>query len=488
MITFITCLVLLVLGYLFYGKFVEKKLIAADPNRKTPARIYNDGVDFKELKPWRVFVIQFLNIAGLGPIFGAILGAAYGPMAYVWIVLGCVFMGAVHDYFSGMMSMRRGGRGIPTVIGLYLGKNVRRILNVFTAILLVGVGCSFVTGPADLLNSIAPAGKLFWIIIIFIYYILATLVPIDKIIGRFYPYLGAVLLFMAIAIGLSLIIKGFNGSITLTELTFDNMRNFHSNPERFHLFPMLFIVISCGAISGFHSTQSPIMARCLGNEKYGRPIFYGAMICEGIVATIWATAAMAYTGGPEGLNAAAAAGNTPAILVNSICRDWLGKVGAIVAILGVIACPITSGDTAFRSLRLIIADAFNINQKPISSRIMLAIPIFAVAILVCTVDFSTIWNYVGISNQVLATIVLWAATRYLYRKGNSPLFTAIPALFLTYVCSCYFMVAPYKAGGLQLSMTVGNIVAAVVTITIVLMFMYYSTLPSRSKFRRRKIL
>ena len=488
MITFISCIVLLVLGYLFYGKFVEQKLIAANPNRKTPALKNADGVDFKELPPWRIFIIQFLNIAGLGPIFGAILGAAYGPAAYIWIVVGCVFMGAVHDYFSGMMSMRRGGRGIPSVIGLYLGNNVRKIMNVFTAILLIGVGCSFVTGPADLLNSIAPAGKLFWIIIIFVYYILATLVPIDKIIGRFYPYLGAVLLFMAVAIGISLIVKGANGSITLTELTWDNMRNFHSNPERFHLFPMLFIVISCGAISGFHSTQSPIMARCLGNEKYGRPIFYGAMICEGIVAIIWATAAMAYTGGPDGLNAAAAAGSTPAILVNLICRDWLGKVGAIVAILGVIACPITSGDTAFRSLRLIIADAFNINQKPIPNRIMLSIPIFAIAVLVCSVDFSTIWNYVGISNQVLATIVLWTATRYLYRKGNSPLFTAIPALFLTYVCSCYFMVAPYKAGGLQLPMTIGNIVAAVISIAVTVTFMYYSTLPRRSRFRRKKII
>ena len=284
MITFAICITLLILGYVFYGKFVEKKLIAANPNRKTPAQVCADGVDYKELKPWRVFIIQFLNIAGLGPIFGAILGAAYGPLAYVWIVFGCIFMGAVHDYFSGMMSMRRGGRGIPTVIGLYLGSNVRKVMNVFIAILLIGIGCSFVTGPADLLNTLAPAGKLFWVVIIFVYYILATLVPIDKIIGRFYPYLGAVLLFMAVAIGCSLIVKGLNGSITLTELTLDNMRNFHSNPERYHLFPMLFIVISCGAISGFHSTQSPIMARCLGNEKYGRPIFYGAMIAEAVIA------------------------------------------------------------------------------------------------------------------------------------------------------------------------------------------------------------
>ncbi|MBR5034657.1 MAG: carbon starvation protein A [Bacteroidales bacterium] len=470
MITFITSIVLLILGFLFYGKFVEKRLFAADPNRVTPAVSHRDGVDFQPLKPWRIFVIQFLNIAGLGPIFGAILGAAYGPLAYVWIVVGCIFMGAVHDFFAGMISLRSNGRGAPSIIGMYLGKGIKILMQVFVAVLLIGIGCSFVTGPADLLNTLAPVSKLFWVIIIFVYYILATLVPIDKIIGRIYPYLGAVLLFMAVAVGCALIVKGLGGSIQLTELTFDNFRNFHSNPDKFILFPMLFIVISCGAISGFHSTQSPIMARCLPNEKYGRPVFYGAMICEGIVAAIWATTAMAYTDGPEGLNAAAAAGNTPAILVNAICKDWLGKVGAVVALLGVIACPITSGDTAFRSLRLIVADAFHIGQKPILNRIGIAFPMFAIAVLVCTFDFSTIWNYVGISNQVLASIVLWTATRYLYKHGKNPLFTGIPATFLTYVCVCYFMVAPGKAGGLSLPVTTGHIVAAVATIAVVALF------------------
>lgn len=470
MITFITSIVLLIAGFLFYGKFVEQKLFKADPGRQTPALSHKDGVDFEPLKPWRIFVIQFLNIAGLGPIFGAILGAAYGPMAYLWIVVGCIFMGAVHDYFSGMLSIRANGRGTPSIIGMYLGKRIKILMQVFVALLLIGIGCSFVTGPADLLNNLAPVNKLFWVIVIFAYYILATLVPIDKIIGRIYPYLGAVLLFMAVAVGCALIVKGANGSIHLTELTFSNMKNFHSNPDKNILFPMLFIVISCGAISGFHSTQSPIMARCMPNEKYGRPIFYGAMICEGIVASIWATAAMAYTGGPDGLNAAASAGSTPAILVNAICKDWLGKVGAVVALLGVIACPITSGDTAFRSLRLIIGDALHISQTPIVNRILIALPIFIVAVLVCTFDFSTIWNYVGISNQVLASIVLWTATRYLYKHSRNPLFTAIPATFLTYVCVCYFMVAPYKAGGLALGLTAGHIVAAVVTLAIVTVF------------------
>lgn len=470
MITFISSILLLVLGFIFYGKFVEKRLFQADPNRVTPAVSHRDGVDFQPLKPWRIFVIQFLNIAGLGPIFGAILGAAYGPMAYLWIVVGCIFMGAVHDYFSGMISMRANGRSTPSLIGIYMGKPIKVFMQVFVGIMLIGVGCSFVTGPADLLNNLVPAGKLFWLIIIFAYYIIATLVPIDKIIGRIYPYLGAVLLFMAIAVGCALVVKGLNGSISLTELTPATMRNFHANPGSNILFPMLFIVISCGAISGFHSTQSPIMARCLPNEKYGRAIFYGAMICEGIVASIWATAAMAYTGGPEGLNAAASAGSTPAILVNAICNEWLGKVGAVIALLGVIVCPITSGDTAFRSIRLILADALHINQKPILSRITLAFPIFVVALLVCTFDFSTIWNYVGISNQVLAATMLWTISRYLYKHGKSPLFTAIPATFLTYVCVCYFMVAPHKAGGLTLGLTAGHIVAATVTVAIAAMF------------------
>ena len=331
MITFIACLSALIIGYLTYGKFVER-FFGVSSSRPTPAKRLADGVDYKEMKPWRIFIIQFLNIAGLGPIFGAILGAAYGPVAYVWIVLGCIFMGAAHDFFSGMLSVRNDGMSLPDMVGKYLGGGVKKFLVIFSSFILIAVGVSFVTGPADLLHTLTGWDKRIWLYIVFAYYIVATLLPVDKIIGKLYPVFGAVLLFMAVAIAGVLFVKGFSGEICLTELTADSFRNFHTNPEDNILVPMLFVVISCGAISGFHSTQSPIMARCLSNEKYGRPIFYGAMIAEGLVAMIWATAAIAYFGGPDGLNAAADAGKTPAIMVDEICQSWLGRLGAVIAI------------------------------------------------------------------------------------------------------------------------------------------------------------
>ena len=311
MITFIVCLAALIIGYFTYGKFVEK-FFGASSSRPTPAKRLADGVDYQEMKPWRIFIIQFLNIAGLGPIFGAILGAAYGPVAYIWIVLGCIFMGAAHDFFSGMLSVRNDGMSLPDMVGKYLGSGVKKFLVFFSAFILIAVGVSFVTGPADLLHTLTGWDKRIWLYIVFAYYIIATLLPVDKIIGKLYPFFGAILLFMAIAIAGAMLVKGFSGEIHLTELTAGSFRNFHTNPESNILIPMLFVVISCGAISGFHSTQSPIMARCLSDEKYGRPIFYGAMIAEGIVAMIWATAAIAYFGGPEGLNAASTPRPTPA--------------------------------------------------------------------------------------------------------------------------------------------------------------------------------
>lgn len=449
MITFIICIAALIAGYFTYGKFTEK-FFGTSSEIPTPAKRMADGVDYKEMKPWRIFIIQFLNIAGLGPIFGAILGAAYGPVAYVWIVIGCIFMGAAHDFFSGMLSVRNDGMSIPDMVGKYLGKGVRRFLVIFSSFILIAVGVSFVTGPADLLATLTSWDKRIWLYIVFLYYIVATLLPIDKIIGRIYPVLGAILLFMAVAIAVALIGKGLSGEIRLTELTPGSFRNFHTDPEHNILIPMLFVVISCGAISGFHSTQSPIMARCITDEKYGRPIFYGAMIAEGIVAMVWATAAMAYFGGPDGLNAAADAGKTPAIIVDEICKTWLGKAGAVIAVLGVVACPITSGDTAFRSLRITIADALKFNQKPIYNRLLIAVPIFIVAFILCKVDFSTIWKYVGIGNQVLATIVTWTAAAYLAKNGRNHLMMSLPATFLTFVCVCYFMIAPHNAGGLFL--------------------------------------
>lgn len=481
MITFIVCIAILITGYFTYGKFIEK-FFGVSSDRPTPAKKLADGVDYQEMKPWRIFIIQFLNIAGLGPIFGAILGAAYGPVAYIWIVLGCIFMGAAHDFFSGMLSVRNDGMSLPDMVGKYLGSGVRKFLVFFSAFILIAVGVSFVTGPADLLHTLTGWDKRIWLYIVFAYYIVATLLPVDKIIGKLYPVFGAILLFMAIAIAGVMLIKGFSGELELTELSIGSIRNFHSNPDTNILIPMLFVVISCGAISGFHSTQSPIMARCIGNEKYGRPIFYGAMIAEGIVAMIWATAAIAYFGGPEGLNAAADAGKTPAIMVDEICQSWLGRLGAVIAILGVVVCPITSGDTAFRSLRLTIGDALKFNQKPLRNRLAVAVPIFAVAFILCKVDFSTIWKYVGIGNQVLATIVTWTAAAYLVRAGKNHLPMSLPATFLTFVCVCYFMIAPNNVGGLFLPATISYLTGTAAALGLFIFF-----LTRARKIRKEKI-
>lgn len=473
MITFIICILLLITAYFTYGKFVEK-FFGASSKIETPVKRLADGVDYHELKPWRIFVIQFLNIAGLGPIFGAIMGAAYGPIAYVWIVVGCIFMGATHDYFSGMLSVRHNGMSLPDIVGTYLGNGVRKFMTLFTAFLLLAVGVSFVNGPAELLANLTGMSMTPWLYIIFAYYILATLLPIDKIIGKIYPFMGAALIFMAISVGGYLLYGGFVGDLKLTELTFDNIRNWHANPGENILFPMLFIVVSCGAISGFHATQSPMMARCMSDEKYGRPIFYGAMICEGIVAMIWATAAMTYFGGPEGLNEAALAGNTPAVIVDKICNTWLGRFGAIIAIIGVVVCPITSGDTAFRSMRLIIADAFRYNQRPIRNRLLISIPIFALAYFCNSMDFSTIWKYVGIGNQTLAVVTLWTASAYLVNRGKAHWMMSIPATFLTIVCATYYLVAPYKVGGFAVATTIGYPLGVIIGFGLLAFFLWKS--------------
>ena len=476
MITFIVSILLLIAGYFIYGKVVERYL-DVDPSRKTPAFEKTDGVDYTPLPTWKVFVIQFLNIAGLGPIFGAIMGAAYGPAAYLWIVVGCIFMGAVHDFFAGMMSLRNGGLNMPDITGRYLGKGMKGVMNFVVAFLLMAVGVSFVTGPADLLQSLTSVDKEIWLYIVFGYYILATLLPVDKIIGSIYPFMGAALLFMAFGVGSMLIAGGANGSVVLTELTPATLKNWHFDPQSNLLIPMLFIVVSCGAISGFHSTQSPMMARCLKNEKHARPVFYGAMIAEGIVAMIWATAAMAYFGGPEGLNNAMSEGVeingvltkiTPAIAVDMICKSWLGKFGAVIAIIGVIVCPITSGDTSFRSIRLTVADLFKSDQKPIGRRLMVSLPIFALAFFCCKMDFSTIWKYVGIGNQLLATLVLWTGAAYLISKGKSHWMCSLPATFLTFVCVSYLMVAPNKNGGLALDPIIGDVTGVVVAVSLLI--------------------
>jgi carbon starvation protein CstA len=473
MVTFIVSIFLLVAGYFVYGKIVERFWDVA-PSRQTPAYSKQDGVDYQPMSTWRVFVIQFLNIAGLGPIFGAITGAAYGPAAYLWIVLGCIFMGAVHDFFAGMMSIRNGGANMPDIAERFLGKGMKAFVNLVVAFLLLAVGVSFVIGPADLMQNLTSINREIWLYIIFGYYILATLLPVDKIIGTIYPYMGAVLLFMALGVGIMLIVGALNGSHEIVELTPSVLKNWHFSPQTNIMVPMMFIVISCGAISGFHATQSPMMARCLKNEKHARPVFYGAMIAEGIVAMIWATAAMAYFGGPEGLNNAMTETGTmvngvlvqnaqAADIVDIICRSWLGKAGAVIAIIGVVVCPITSGDTAFRSLRLSVADIFKCDQKPIVKRLLVSLPIFVVAFFFCKVDFSTAWNYLGIANQTLAASVLWIGAAYLIKKGRAHWMCSLPAAFLTFVCVSFLIVAPL---GLGLAPVVGYVAGAVAGLSL----------------------
>jgi len=362
-ITFFLSIIFLIIGYLVYSKFIER-IEGIDPERQTPAYKLKDGVDYVPMPWWRVFLIQFLNIAGLGPIFGAVAGAMWGPVAFLWIVLGSVFAGAVHDYFSGMLSIRHNGLSITEIVGIYLGNGAKQFMRGFTVILMVLVGAVFIMGPARILSGLTPnfATMTFWVWIVFIYYVLATLLPIDKIIGKIYPVFGFALLFMALGLIIALFAKGYH----IPELTLASFRNLHADSDKFPVFPMMFITIACGAISGFHSTQSPLMARCITNEKLGRRVFYGAMISEGIVAMIWAAIGMSFYGGIRELNDMMSAnqGNA-AYLVNEISNSLLGKLGGALALLGVVAAPITSGDTAFRSARLIVADFLKYKQGPL---------------------------------------------------------------------------------------------------------------------------
>ena len=454
MITFSLSFVALILGYLLYGRFVAHMFGPDD--RVTPAVAKADGLDYIVLPNWKVFMIQFLNIAGTGPIFGAIMGAKFGPVAYLWIVFGCIFAGAVHDYLSGMLSMRHGGASLPELVGAYLGKTPKAIMLVFTVLLLIMVGTVFVYSPAEILNTIGGE-TMMWVGIIFVYYIIATMLPIDKIIGKIYPLFAFSLLFMAAALMVVLLVKMPH----LPELwtNFYNMGK-EAQPEKWTdaIFPALFITIACGAISGFHATQSPLMARCVKSEKMGRPIFYGAMITEGMVALIWATVSMWFfygdpTPGYE-LIAGAEKGfytSAPAV-VNLVCNDWLGVVGAILAMLGVVAAPITSGDTAFRSARLIVAEWLKLNQRPIAKRLIICIPMFglSIAMLIWQIEnpdgFNTIWQYFGWSNQALSVFTLWTVTVYLVRNNKCYWVTLIPALFMTTVCSTYAFVSKQMFG------------------------------------------
>ena len=454
MISFILSFIALILGYLLYGRFVER--VFGPDNRTTPAVAKADGLDYIVLPNWKVFMIQFLNIAGTGPIFGAIMGAKFGPVSYLWIVFGCIFAGSVHDYLSGMLSMRHDGASLPELIGRYLGKTARSVMLVFTVLLLIMVGVVFVYSPAEILHSIG-GDTLMWIGIIFAYYIIATMLPIDKIIGKIYPAFAASLLFMAASLMVVLFIKW--PQLPEVWTNFYNMgAEAQPNTWTSPIFPALFITIACGAISGFHATQTPLMARCVKSESMGRPIFYGAMITEGMVALIWAAVSSWFfygdpTPGYE-LIAGADKGflsSAPAV-VNLVCNDWLGIVGAILAMLGVVAAPITSGDTAFRSARLIVAEWLKLDQKPIRNRLFVCLPMFAASVfmLVWQMEnpdgFNTIWQYFGFSNQALSVFTLWTITVYLVRYKKPFVITLIPALFMTTVCSTWFFVSKQALG------------------------------------------
>lgn len=453
------CIGLLVLGYFTYGKVVER-VFGPDPNRPTPCSSMADGVDYASMPTWKVFFIQLLDIAGVGPIFGPILGALYGPVALVWIVVGAIFAGAVHDYFSGMLSVRNKGASIPDVVGGFLGLNARRVMRFFSLLLLLLVGVVFVLSPAELLSNLTGLNVQFLVVCIFGYYFLATILPIDKLIGRLYPFFGALLLFMTLGV---LVGMALGDAPVLPNL--DLTVNTH--PQGLPIWPLLFVTLSCGAISGFHSTQSPLMARCIRNESSGRLVFYGAMIAEGVVALVWAAAGMTLFHGPDALFQVIQSG-TPSLVVDQICRTLLGPVGGFIAILGVIILPITSGDTAFRSSRLILAETFNLSQVRPAKRLLLAIPLFVLAFIISTQDFDLIWRYFGWSNQALAMLVLWTAAIYLRQSSKFHWIATIPAMFMTAVTVSFILQATI---GFNLSPGFSNpvgVAAAVLALVVLL--------------------
>ena len=439
MITFILCVVILILGYLFYGKYVAK--VFGPDDRQTPAYAVNDGVDYVPMPTWKVFLIQLLNIAGTGPILGALGGALFGPIAYLWIIFGCIFAGGVHDYMCGMLSMRHNGASISELTGKYLGNGMLQVMRVFSIILLVMCGVVFTKGPADLLAMLTPESlnATFWLWVVMIYYVIATFVPIDKVIGKLYPIFGICLIVMALGVSGSML---FSGNYAMPEL-WDHFANEH--PQGQHVWSFMFIAIACGAISGFHATQSPMMARCCKSEKEGQKVFYGAMIAEGIIAMVWCAAGVTvYPVIKESLAEGVAIG-TPTV-VYAICQSTMGKIGGILALLGVIVCPISSGDTAYRSARLTLADWFKIDQANWKKRLALTVPILGAGAIILQLDYSMVWRYFSWSNQTLAMIALWAASVYMLQNKKNYWVTVIPATFMSAVSATYFMAAPECMG------------------------------------------
>ena len=468
MLSFFICLALLIGGYFVYGKMVDNTFGTDD--RETPAVRINDGVDYVVMPQWKLFLVQLLNIAGLGPIFGALQGALWGPVVFLWITFGTIFAGGVHDYFSGMLSERNDGASISEVCGIYLGGLMKNVMRVFSIVLLVMVGTVFAVGPAGLIVTLfqnnGAAGlvtnKEFWLWVILAYYFIATFISIDKIIGKIYPVFGICLIIMAVGVAIGIFTKA---EFVIPEI-WSNFHNMH--PKGTPIWSVMFITVACGAISGFHATQSPLMARCMKSEKQGHFVFYGAMVCEGVIALIWAAAGCslyAVTGGLNtGLQEALANGQSAAIY--DVCKKTMGGIGIALAMLGVIACPITSGDTAFRSARLVVADWFKIDQKAYASRLKLCIPLLAAGAIIGHLDYTIVWRYFSWTNQTLAMIVLWTASMYLYKEKKNYWLTAVPATFMSAVSMTYFF---YAGDCLNLGTTVAypaGIILAVVFLGI----------------------
>jgi carbon starvation protein CstA len=460
MVTFVAAIILLILGYFVYSKVVEKIFGVNDEN-VTPAYSQADGLDYTPISWWKGTLIQLLNIAGLGPIFGAIMGALYGPVAFIWIVIGSIFAGAVHDYFSGMLSLRHNGEQYPSLVGRYLGKSVKAVINVLSLILMILVAAAFTAGPAQLISQVTPLSYMAAILVVFAYFILAALLPVNKVIGKIYPVFGAVLLFMAVSIAVGL----FFMDQPIPNLTFENL-----HPQQLPIWPLLMVTISCGAISGFHSTQSPIIARTMKKESDGRKIFYGAMILEGIIALIWAAAGMTFFGGTDGLAQALAEGG-PAGVVNEISTSLLGQLGGILAILGVIILPVTTGDTALRSSRMMLVDLVKQMGMKVDSykkTVLLTVPVIVVTFALTQMDYSFLWRYVGWTNQVVATVMLWTGAIYLLQNGKFHWICSVPAMFMTSIVGTYIFYAPE---GFQMAFESSMIFGIVITLAVIAWFM-----------------
>ena len=443
MVTFLICLTLLVAAYFGYGAYLDR-ICKIDTKAAVPSATLYDGVDYIPMPRWRTFLIQLLNIAGIGPIFGAIMGACFGPVVFLWITFGGILVGAMHDYLSGVILLRNDGLSLPEIVGRYLGGGMLQFMRAISLVLLILVGVVFMRSPASILGDMITAIPYWgWIAIILVYYFVATMLPIDKLIGKIYPLFGGALIFMAI--GLAVVL--FTGDYTIPNLTFETLRNYQPNAEGMPIIPTLFITVACGAISGFHATQSPLMARCMNNEGEARMIFYGSMITESIIALIWASIGMAFFHGPDSLAAALAEhGNNAAWAVSTIANTTLGAVGGFVALFGVVAAAITSGDTAFRSARLIIADILHFEQRTLWKRFVIALPLFAIGMVLLFVDFDVVWRYFAWTNQTMSVVTLWVIVVYLKKYKRNIWVALPPAVFMTYICTSFVFVSNQFVG------------------------------------------